>query len=309
MPEASKTVRKNCHVASNKPIEDVIDFPCIITDCDERILCVYLPSVLSEAMQETIFNSRQYMQGLHAKHVEPPPKGTETQMKRSEEGMSFNASGSPSYFPPRTVQLAPLKRALCNNSSVPSAGVEGKEWKALLNSTGFAHWRNALRRVAAAETLLVMLSCPAQLELSIGRRLDWAKEAMLPEIYKKWPFAMDLLTVFSNCFQPLDRNWDVVRSGYTVLMACGTYTEGAVTMADLGTRFCMPPGSMMLFCGGILRHEMSVSGGESLLLKGEVYSSLQLQTTADSPQLQPMRVLWEPDDETVMVEVDRIDWS
>ncbi|KAI0336924.1 hypothetical protein BDW22DRAFT_1310907, partial [Trametopsis cervina] len=71
-------------------------------------------------------------------------------------------------------------------------------------------------------------------------------------------------TVLSNCTQPLGRDWEITKTKHTFISSCGTYGNGTVTFPDLAIQFRYPPGSMMSFCGGVLRHEVRVSGGESL---------------------------------------------
>lgn len=97
-----------------------------------------------------------------------------------------------------------------------------------------------------------------------------------------WPNSFSAMQVIVNRTTPAHRDPGAAPSVYDLLLSVGTHKTSRIKILDIQTSFGYCPGTVILVCGRILRHEvMEWEGGERICIahyiRDVVHQRLEIQ--------------------------------
>ncbi|KAI0344907.1 hypothetical protein BDW22DRAFT_1326555 [Trametopsis cervina] len=236
-------------VKDSAAITDVIDFPCIITDKHDRILCWYFPEIL-DALENELTKSK-------CKPQDPSRMAGVTW----RADLQYFRKAEDCEIPPGIVTFAPVWHE-AGKPQPKYPPVVGAAWRDFQATPQFRAWVRPMLPFRDTFSFVAALCYPLQLiqQTKCERRLR--EDERFKDCFDTWTYPGHGLAIISNRQTPLHRDRKTSTGMYDLLATCGKYNDGDFMIEELGLRLRYKSGTMIGLAGGLLRHGAEVGDGE-----------------------------------------------
>ncbi|KAI0341037.1 hypothetical protein BDW22DRAFT_1332964 [Trametopsis cervina] len=268
-------------MAGRGEVTQVIDFPCIITDNKDRVICWYLPEVLDPDVQE--------LQKSTAKPLETAAKGPVSWRRDAQ----YFRRPSESIIPPGTITFAPVWHQP-GHPHPKYQPVEGASWRSFRQTDRFDEWLDDMNPLMWAMFSMACLCHGAQLAAFYRSYMALREQdEKFEDAYEKWDWPSHGLALIANRQTPFHRDRKTSLGMYDTIATCGRYADGDFAIEELGIRLRYKPGTLITIAGGMLRHAAETGEGERVAAVCFMREELMHATGVEIPFLTSMEVLKE----------------
>ncbi|KAI0338537.1 hypothetical protein BDW22DRAFT_1337809 [Trametopsis cervina] len=242
----------------SEEITDVIDFPCVVTDNQNKVLCWYFPEVLDAEAQVSAHAFAEIL-------LTPP------QEPSNRAGVSWRVDAQ--YFrkpedcevPPGAITFAPVWHESGKpHSKYPPA--VGAAWRDFQSTPEFQAWSDGMTALRDMFVTTAAICHPIQLMQTYNCETRLTETEAFASAVRTWNYPSHGLAFISNRQTPLHRDRKTSTTMYDTLVTCGRYSDGDFMIAEVGLRFRYKPGTMITLAGGLLRHGAEVEDGERVVI-------------------------------------------
>ncbi|KAI0337577.1 hypothetical protein BDW22DRAFT_1363951 [Trametopsis cervina] len=275
---------------SGKEITTVIDFPCIITDNKDRILCWYFPEVLDEDAQEAALRGTKLLSKELSRATCKPQDAAKMVPSSWRRDAQYFRPAEDCEIPPGTITLAPV----WHESAHPFPKfppVQGAAWRNFHSSSRHRLWSAEMEPLKGAMIAISFLCFPRQTFHEVKAATKLRKEPAFDEAYVDWEWPSQGLAIICNRQTPLHRDCKTSLGMYDTLATCGKYPDGDFVIEELNVRLRYKPGTIISLAGGLLRHGAEVATGERVAFAGFMRQELWQATDTPIPFLTDLQTL------------------
>lgn len=282
----------------------MIDTPCIIVDNTAAILFWYLPRSLTLTRQvngssalagscSLTFESQQIIWDATF-HLQPSLKGGKNHGNWRSLDNFFRPRGGDSTLPPGVVNLSPgwfelghdvrcQHIIICILHLYPDPSLQGPQdtlcesasLKPGHTAQGGRAWLTAIGESAALLSSVLRVIHPDLYAMARQSMDEMSGELNLAEILQLWMSVFNGVSVISNRETPVHRDHSSASEWYDLLTTIGPYDSAVFELPGVGLRFMYQSGTIIGFCGRVLRHGVSEAGGERLCLAYYMRANVQ----------------------------------
>ncbi|KAI0340547.1 hypothetical protein BDW22DRAFT_1430694 [Trametopsis cervina] len=289
-PENDPALREEIGMAGRGETTQVIDFPCIITDNNDRIICWYLPEVLGVDVQDYVLSAVQSLspelKKSTAKPLNPTAKGP---IPWRRDAQYFRPADE-TIIPPGTITFAPVwhQPGHPHPKYLPT---EGASWRSFRHTDRFQQWIDNMDPLMWAMFAMASLCHGGQLgafykSYMILREQDQKFE----DAFQNWEWPGHGLALIANRQTPFHRDRKTSVGMYDMIATCGQYADGDFAIDELGIRLRYKPGTLINIAGGMLRHAAETGEGERVAAVCFMREELMLATGIEIPFLTSMQL-------------------
>ncbi|EIW87369.1 hypothetical protein CONPUDRAFT_45366 [Coniophora puteana RWD-64-598 SS2] len=238
--------------------------PFKLADQSGRIILWYLPGLLTDARQQDMLDALRTLGTVLARgKSNPDPSSTSRSTKEwRRNGVLFNpdvpAHGVPSGGMSVSAGWYHKPQDVC--SYLPKAAV------LLERNPSVADWARSSAETFALMSGILALVHPTQYEEGLRCMRKLARESLTPDIVGDWECVFTAISVMVNRETIFHREGQGHYEWYNILATYGSYLCGQLSFPGIGIDLDSRPGTVVAFCGNILRHGAPRCIGERVCL-------------------------------------------